>query len=107
MADRRFEPTELRVLQDGLFIDWADGHKTSISPTLLRGSCGCAQCVDEITHQRQFGVGDVLDPINIEDFLEIGHYAIEVLFSDLHYTGIYPFKQLRRLCECPECVEKL
>jgi DUF971 family protein len=36
----------------------------------------------------------------------IGHYAIQILWGDGHRTGIYPWKTLKALCECPICLSK-
>ena len=103
MADVMYEPRDIQILEDGLEILWSDGHRSSFAHRYLRGHCGCAQCVDEMTQQRKVGMENVPVDIQLEDFIEVGHYAIELLFSDLHYTGIYPFRLLRDLCNCPEC----
>ena len=103
MADAMYEPRSIQVLSQGLEIQWRDDHRTLLSGRYLRGNCGCAQCVDEITHVRHVGVEDVPADIMVEDYLDIGQYAVEVLFSDLHSTGIYPFTVLRDLCSCGEC----
>ena len=103
MADPMYEPKTIQVLEDGLEVLWQDGHRTLLAHRYLRGHCGCAQCVDEMTRRRRVGVENVPADIQVEDFIEVGHYAVEVLFSDLHATGIYPFRLLRALCTCPEC----
>ena len=33
----------------------------------------------------------------------VGKYAVQFLWSDAHFTGIYTFETLRRLCDCAEC----
>jgi DUF971 family protein len=33
----------------------------------------------------------------------MGHYAVQFLWSDGHYTGIYPYEFLRGACPCAEC----
>jgi DUF971 family protein len=33
----------------------------------------------------------------------VGHYAIQIEFSDGHATGIYSFDYLREICPCPAC----
>ena len=40
-------------------------------------------------------------PANIqaEDYLMVGKYAVQFLWSDGHYTGIYPFDMLRSLAD--------
>ncbi|MBM3940257.1 MAG: DUF971 domain-containing protein [SAR202 cluster bacterium] len=104
MADPMFEPRKMQVLTDGaLEVTWADGHVSRLPARLLRGNCGCAQCVDEISHRRYFGVEQADPHIRIEDSMPIGRYAAAILFSDLHDTGIFPYKSLRNLCPCAEC----
>ena len=103
MADPMYEPKSIQVLEEGLEVQWMDGHRTMLPHRYLRGHCGCAQCVDEMTQRRRVAVQDVAADIRVEDFIEVGHYAVNLLFSDLHATGIYPFRLLRGLCTCPEC----
>ena len=103
MADISHEPRSIKILDEGLEIVWADQHLTLLPHRFLRGQCGCAGCVDEWTHQRRVGVEQVDPDVRAEDMLEIGNYAVEILWSDLHYEGIYPFRVLRKLCQCPEC----
>ena len=99
MAEPRYEPALIEVVPDGLHIVWKDGLESLLPHRYLRGHCGCAQCVDEMTHVRHVGIEDVPSDLTIEDFLEVGRYAVELLFSDLHQTGIYPFKVLRALAD--------
>jgi DUF971 family protein len=103
MADPMYEPKSIQILGEGLALLWKDGHRTLLEHRYLRGRCGCAQCVDEMTHERLVAVQDVGPDVRVEDFIEVGNYAVEILFSDLHFTGIYPFTLLRKLCNCTEC----
>ena len=97
MAERPYRPTMVRILPDGLEVAWDDGHRSLLPHRLLRGHCGCAHCVDELTHQRRVSTEDVDPDVRVEDYLEVGNYALHLLFSDLHETGIYPFQLLRQL----------
>ncbi len=99
MADLKHEPNRFEVVPDGLFIEWQDGLESLLPHRYVRGHCGCAQCVDEITHLRHVGVDDVEKDVTIEDAFQVGRYAVNLLFSDLHETGIYPFRFLRELAE--------
>ncbi len=103
MADPMYEPRSIETVPEGLEVLWGDGHRTLLRSRYLRGHCGCAQCVDEMTHQRHVSVEDVDADVRVEEFIEVGRYAVGVLFSDLHSTGIYPFTRLRALCDCAEC----
>ena len=97
MAEEQYEPRQIDIAPDGLHIVWKDGVETLLPHRYLRGHCGCAQCVDEITHTRRVGVDDVPSDVTIEEYMEIGRYAIGLLFSDLHDTGIFPYRLLRDL----------
>lgn len=84
-------------------VEWTDGHRSVYDAKYLRINCACAECVEEWTNRK------LLDPISVpadiraEDYLMVGRYAVQFLWSDTHYTGIYPFEALRALCQCDEC----
>ena len=101
MAEEQYEPRSIDLTPDGLHIVWKDGVESLLPHRYLRGHCRCAQCVDEISHERRVGVDDVPSDITIEDYMEVGRYAVGLLFSDLHETGIFPFRLLRGLGDQP------
>ena len=70
---------------------------------MLRANCQCAQCVDEWTNERRVGWENIPEDISAEDWMDVGLYAIQILWSDAHYTGIYSFDLLRTLCPCDVC----
>ncbi len=97
MAEPMYEPAKIEIVADGLHIVWKDGLESLLPHRYLRGHCGCAQCVDEITHMRKVSVDDVDLDVTIEDTMDVGRYAVGLLFSDLHESGIFPFRYLREL----------
>ena len=99
MAEPKFEPRSISVQDEGMYLLWQDDHQCLLPHRILRGNCNCASCVDEMTHVRHVSIDDVAEDVRVEDVMEVGNYAIGILFSDLHDTGIYPFKHLRELCE--------
>ncbi len=99
MAEPRYEPEKVEIVPDGLHIVWKDGLDSLLPHRYLRGNCGCAECIDEMSRVRQVNVDNVAADVRIEDYLEVGRYALGLLFSDLHQTGIYPFKRLRDLAD--------
>lgn len=99
MAEPRYEPEKVEIVPDGLHIVWKDGLDSLLPHRYLRGNCGCAECIDEMSRVRQVNVDDVAADVRVEDYLEVGRYALGLLFSDLHQTGIYPFKRLRDLAD--------
>lgn len=34
---------------------------------------------------------------------QVGNYAIQITFSDGHFTGIFSYDYLRTICPCEEC----
>ncbi len=82
-------------------IDWADGHKGIYPHRVLRGYCPCAGC------QGHSGTITFLPPSELQLQLEhiepVGNYALRLEWFDGHGSGLYSYKYLRALCQCPEC----
>ena len=93
-----------RVLltEDSVIIDWSDGQTCRYSARELRLNCGCAECVEEWSKRTLLDPATVPPDIRAEDYLMVGRYAVQFLWSDAHYTGIYPFDTIRRLLPCGE-----
>ena len=53
---------------------------------------------------RRVGESDVREDVEIVDWMQIGKYALQFLWSDTHDTGIYPFDFLKKICRCSSCV---
>ena len=101
------EVIDVTLGDSNLTIAWDDGHKTTYANRYLRGHCGCAVCVEEMTGRRIINEGDIEQDIQALDWIQVGRYALQFLWSDTHDTGIYPFELLRSLCACEDCqVEK-
>jgi DUF971 family protein len=77
-------------------IEWTDGHVTTYRAAELRRLCPCAQCVHELTGQRMLDPASVADDLTQADLAMVGHYAINMRFSDGHHTGIFTFPFLRQ-----------
>jgi len=80
-------------------VSWSDGREDFISARWLRGSCPCAACVDELTGVRKVYPEQIDPGIKAEAFSPVGRYAVSVLWSDGHDSGIYTFDALRELCK--------
>ena len=79
-------------------------HTSHYDGRHLRLNCGCAECVEEWTKKRLLDPVTVEHDLKVEDYIPVGKYAIQFLWSDAHYTGIFPFEMLRLLCKCDECI---
>ena len=91
-------------IRDGdLVVEWADGHMSEFEARYLRLNCGCAECVEEWSRRKLLDPAAVDADLRAEDYLLVGQYAVQMLWSDAHFTGIYPFDLLRKLCRCDEC----
>ena len=93
----------VELSEKGISVVWNDGHKSFYDSKSLRINCGCAECVEEWSQRKLLDPASVPSDIRAEDYLMVGRYAIQLLWSDAHYTGIYPFDVLRMLCTCAEC----
>ena len=111
------EPQHVRVHQTegtGVDIDWKDGHHSHWSFRWLRDACPCAMCNEVREHEgRQPGEPKPPSasplpmhkaPIQPYKVTRVGHYAIRFEWNDGHYSGIFSWDYLRRICQCEECI---
>ena len=94
----------LKATSDGVgVVEWEDGHHSKYDAKYLRVNCACAECIEEWSRRQLLDPATVPAGIHAEDYLMVGRYAVQFLWSDGHYTGIYPFEMLRNLCQCDMC----
>ena len=103
---------KLRIEKVGLygekiFIKWSDSHESSYASKEIRISCQCAECVEEWSKRQLLDPATIPLNLQAEDHLMIGNYAIQFLWSDGHFTGIFPFNVLRNMCPCTSCKSSL
>jgi len=95
-------PVHLRVrkLERILEVEWSADNIARIPFHLLRISCPCAVCVDEMTGVR------ILDPATIPDDIApsklefTGNYALKVTWEGGHATGLYTWDLLAEIARC-------
>ncbi len=80
-------------------LKWSDNESISISNRLLRESCDCALCVDEMTRKPILNIDTIPNDIHAKEISTIGNYAILVNWSDGHNTGFFPFNTIRQLVQ--------
>ena len=97
----------------GIKIDWKDGHRSEYALGYLRDECPCASCTG--AHGTEPQKSNYSAPASANPFQmfaptlkmsgveEVGRYAVRILWSDGHNTGIYSFDHLRNICPCAEC----
>ena len=84
-------------------IVWKDGHESVYPHRYLRLRCHCATCVGEGMGRHSVDPATVPEDVVALEYMPVGRYALQFLWSDAHYTGIYPFDALRESCPCTEC----
>ena len=91
-------PTHIeRVGHEELHITWEDGRRSILKNRQLRLECPCAGCVDEMSGARTLDPQSVPQEIWPTTIELVGHYAISIIWSDAHATGIYTFARLREM----------
>lgn len=108
MSDDAFDtehwPTEIRLNQQDkrLEIDFDDGRSFTYPAELLRVESPSAEVQGHGPSQKQTVAGR--RHVGILGVEPVGNYAIRIKFDDLHDTGIFSWKYLRRLGEQQESI---
>ncbi len=102
MDNNPLMPTAIRLRKsERLEITWPDQTMSIISLRVLRKFCPCAGCQGErdlLGRQLLPVVRTTYDgPITALGAELVGNYAMRILWSDQHSTGIYSFAYLRQL----------
>lgn len=92
-------PTELRLkrAEKVLEISFADGARFTLPAEYLRVESPSAEVQGHGPGQRKYVSGR--RHVGILRLEPVGHYAVRVLFDDLHDSGIYTWAYLRQLGE--------
>lgn len=111
MADQpsALKPRNIAVCGRELAIAWGDGHESYFPFDDLRAGCPCSLCrghreakPDPLRIVKAPARGQV----EIRSLVPVGAYAVQIVWSDGHDTGIYSFESLRGTCPCPECASR-
>ena len=94
-------PQSLRAITDARVfeISWPDGKSFRVPFKLVRCECPCAQCIDEITGVRVLRPESIPDDICPVELGYSGNYALKILWSDAHSSGIFTWERLRKISE--------
>ncbi|WP_426210074.1 DUF971 domain-containing protein [Massilia sp. TWP1-3-3] len=71
---------------------WEDGERQQATHRQLRAACKCSHCQSARLR------GELAAPaanMRLDAIRPIGHYAVQLVFSDGHDRGIYPWALLR------------
>ena len=103
ISDSRTSPEPVDISHDRehhlVRITWSDGAQTMYTMRGLRGWCPCAECQGHSGERRFIPV----DAPQLEAVEGVGRYAVRLLWSDGHQTGMYSYPYLREMADYPEC----
>ncbi|MEO7496510.1 MAG: DUF971 domain-containing protein [Massilia sp.] len=71
---------------------WSDGSRSLFTPAEARERCKCSQCQST---RLSTGQDPQVDPaVALLEIRPIGAYAVQLVFSDGHERGIFPYEYL-------------
>ena len=85
-------PLSIDVAPHRLRVQWADGA-SELSATALRAACRCGGCRALALRTEPAAPATV----QLTGAAPVGEYALQLLFSDGHDRGIYPWALLQEL----------
>jgi ATP-binding protein involved in chromosome partitioning len=105
--DRPVQPLDVAVHVDRrqMRILWSDAHDAVYDFEYLRWRCPCAECAGEGSLPGKLASTKALtaQQTDLVDLQVVGRYGFTPVWGDGHATGIYTFRNLRALCQCPSC----
>ena len=98
----KIKPETIVIMDDNIAIKWDNNSESLISNKIMRDKCPCANCSGE---SDVFGNIYKLNNPQLENnsryilkrYMNIGHYAIRIIWGDGHNAGIYSFDFLKTL----------
>ena len=94
-------PKELWRLADGsaLSVTWDNGEVSRLDASVLRRNSRSASARRALLDREQPSVSE---DIRLTDLRLVGAYGVQLIFSDGHDRGIYPWSYLRQLADAAE-----
>lgn len=96
-------PQAIHRADDAVTITWDEGHVGTYPARDLRLACGCAVCHEEMTGRPLLDPATVPEDIKPLSIALVGAYAIKIVWSDGHNTGLYTYEHLKQICPCERC----
>ena len=95
-------PEAIDLLPDhAIQVTWPGGTVKVIPAKALRDGCPCAGCIEELTGKKLLDPATIPDDIHVTSIQPVGHYAIQIEWSDGHATGLYTWATLRAIGDRP------
>ena len=99
MTNQEPWPVELKLVDEkrALHICWDDDRHDTIEAEYLRVESPSAEVQGHSPSEKQVIAGK--KHVTISDVVPVGTYAVRIVFSDGHSTGIYSWPYLRKLVD--------
>lgn len=78
-----------------LEIEWPNGERSQLPHALLRARCRCAACEQAVRTQGSHPA--LVADVRLAEIHTVGDKGLNLVFSDGHGRGIYPWLYLREL----------
>lgn len=91
-------PKEVHFDDQNLTVLWKDGFLSKFDLLDLRKKCPCATCRGGHGGRVGAATGNITS-IRLLSWTKVGRYAISIVWSDYHNTGIYSYDNLRAYSE--------
>jgi DUF971 family protein len=102
-------PSRIELIGNTLALQWSAGSESFITAPLLRTHSPSAENKGETDIFGNVSGGEAkkdYSGVQIAKISHIGNYAIRILFSDGHSTGIFSWEYLQKLGKLSEELEK-
>jgi DUF971 family protein len=92
-------PVQLKVVGSNfLYIKWNDDSESNIKLANLRRYCPCSLCAAEREEQGTKYIPIYAEvQLKIKNISVVGNYAVGIIWTDDHNTGIYDFSYLKKI----------
>ncbi len=100
-------PTNIKALQTEqvLELTWPDNRVDRLPYRHIRSYCPCASCRDEWSGERILDPRTISPSIKLEGMEGVGNYAVRLVWSEGHSSGLYTWETLRSLIDQPELTD--
>lgn len=103
LSSEQTRPLDLKLkrAEQELHLTWADGAAGVLDARTLRRNCPCATCREQREDSNPLRVLPVTsaEPVRMTGASLVGNYALKIVWSDGHDTGIFDFRYLRNLTD--------